>query len=122
MPAPPAPHQPSSCPFTAFPGHTRARSAASNWEFSTTATCASSSLLIKSFPNVDARLNEPYGPKDGVLHLLNLHAAPRGLRHAMIEVRNDLIASQRGQMEWAQRLSVPLIQAAAKMQQGEKNG
>lgn len=81
-----------------------------------------SSLLIKSFPNIDARLNEPYGPKDGVLHLLNLHAAPRGLRHAMIEVRNDLIASQRGQMEWAQRLSVPLIQAAAKMQQGEKNG
>ena len=80
------------------------------------------SLLIKSFPNVDARLNEPYGPKDGVLHLLNLHAAPRGLRHAMIEVRNDLIANGRGQMEWAQRLSVPLIQAAAKMQQGEKNG
>jgi predicted N-formylglutamate amidohydrolase len=73
-----------------------------------------SSLLIKSFPNVDARLNEPYGPKDGVLHLLNLHAAPRGLKHAMIEVRNDLISTERGQVEWAQRLSVPLIQAAVK--------
>jgi predicted N-formylglutamate amidohydrolase len=73
-----------------------------------------SSILIKSFPNIDARLNEPYGPKDGVLHLLNTHAAPRGLRHAMIEVRNDLITKERGQMEWAQRLSVPLIQAAAK--------
>ena len=73
-----------------------------------------SSFLIKSFPNVDARLNEPYGPKDGVLHLLNLHAAPRGLRHAMIEVRNDLIATERSQKEWAQRLSVPLIQAATK--------
>jgi predicted N-formylglutamate amidohydrolase len=73
-----------------------------------------SSQLIKSFPNVDARLNEPYGPKDGVLHLLNLHAVPRGLPHAMIEVRNDLIATERGQMEWAQRLSVPLIQAATK--------
>lgn len=72
-----------------------------------------SSKLIKSFPNVAARLNEPYGPKDGVMHTLNLHAAPRGLQHAMIEIRNDLIANERGQDEWAQRLSVPLIHAAA---------
>lgn len=73
-----------------------------------------SSKLIKGFPGVDARLNEPYGPKDGVLHTLNLHAYPRGLKHAMIEIRNDLIANERGQDEWAQRLSVPLIQATAK--------
>lgn len=72
-----------------------------------------SARLIKSFPNVDARLNEPYGPKDGVLHTLNLHGFARGLSHAMIEIRNDLVASERGQDEWAQRLSVPLIQAAA---------
>jgi predicted N-formylglutamate amidohydrolase len=71
-----------------------------------------SARLIKSFPNVDARLNEPYGPKDGVLHSLNMHGFVRGLRHAMIEIRNDLIAGERGQDEWAQRLSVPLIQAA----------
>lgn len=72
-----------------------------------------SSMLIKRFPRVDARLNEPYGPKDGVLHTLNLHAAPRGLKHAMIELRNDLISSERSQHSWAQRISVPLIQAAA---------
>lgn len=72
-----------------------------------------SSRLIKSFPNVDARLNEPYGPKDGVLHTLNLHGFARGLQHAMIEIRNDLVSSERGQDEWAQRLSVPLIQATA---------
>ncbi|MFN4142721.1 N-formylglutamate amidohydrolase [Aestuariivirga sp.] len=71
-----------------------------------------SSRLIKSFPNIDARLNEPYGPKDGVLHTLNMHGFARGLRHAMIEIRNDLVAAERGQDEWAQRLSVPLIQAA----------
>jgi predicted N-formylglutamate amidohydrolase len=47
-----------------------------------------------------------------------LHAAPRGLQHLMIEIRNDLIESERGQQEWAQRLSVPLIQAVAKS--GEK--
>jgi predicted N-formylglutamate amidohydrolase len=73
-----------------------------------------SSRLIKSFPNVDARLNEPYGPKDGVLHTLNLHGFARGLQHVMIEIRNDLIAAERGQDEWAQRLSVALIQATAK--------
>ena len=71
-----------------------------------------SSTLIKGFPNVDARLNEPYGPKDGVLHTLNLHGFARGLPHAMIEIRNDLISAERGQDEWAQRLSVPLIQSA----------
>jgi predicted N-formylglutamate amidohydrolase len=73
-----------------------------------------SAKLIKGFPNVDARLNEPYGPKDGVLHTLNLHGFARGLQHAMIEIRNDLVATDRGQDEWAQRLSVPLIQAATK--------
>ena len=70
-----------------------------------------SSRLIKSFPKVAARLNEPYGPRDGVMHTLNLHAAPRGLQHAMIEIRNDLISNERGQDEWAQRLSVPFIHA-----------
>ena len=73
--------------------------------------------LVKSFPGINAQLNEPYGPKDGVMHLLNLHAAPRGLHHLMIEIRNDLIETERGQQQWAQRLSVPLMKAATK---GEK--
>jgi predicted N-formylglutamate amidohydrolase len=75
-------------------------------------------LLVRSFPAINTQLNEPYGPKDGVMHLMNLHAAPRGLQHLMIEIRNDLIETERGQQEWAQRLSVPLIQAVAKS--GEK--
>jgi predicted N-formylglutamate amidohydrolase len=69
--------------------------------------------LIMSFPTVDARLNEPYGPKDGVLHTINLHAAPRGLRHAMIEIRNDFLLDERGQREWAERLAASLVRAAA---------
>jgi predicted N-formylglutamate amidohydrolase len=71
--------------------------------------------LVKSFSGINTQLNEPYGPKDGVMHLMNLHAAPRGLHHLMIEIRNDLIETERGQQEWAQRLSVPLIQAATKL-------
>ena len=69
--------------------------------------------LITSFPTVDARRNEPYGPRDGVLHTLNLHAAPRGLGHAMIEIRNDFLLDERGQVEWAERLSAALVHAAA---------
>jgi predicted N-formylglutamate amidohydrolase len=68
--------------------------------------------LITSFPTVDARLNEPYGPDDGVLHTLNLHAAPRGLKHAMIEIRNDFLLDERGQDEWAERLFAALTHAA----------
>jgi predicted N-formylglutamate amidohydrolase len=40
---------------------------------------------------LDARRNQPYGPKDGVTHTLQLHAIPKGLANAMLEVRNDLI-------------------------------
>ncbi|HEY8257276.1 MAG TPA: N-formylglutamate amidohydrolase [Gemmatimonadales bacterium] len=69
--------------------------------------------LFGSFPGVDTRLNEPYGPEDGVLHTLNLHAAPRRLEHVMIEMRNDLISDERGQDEWADRLSASLARAAS---------
>ena len=48
------------------------------------------------------------------MHTINLHAAPRGLKSVMIEIRNDLIANERGQNEWAQRLALPLIQATNK--------
>jgi predicted N-formylglutamate amidohydrolase len=69
-------------------------------------------FLIKAFPANKARLNEPYGPKDGVMHTTGLHAAPRGLKHVMIEIRNDLIANHAGQNSWANNLTVPLAQAA----------
>ncbi len=49
--------------------------------------------------------NEPYGPQDGVCHTLNLHAEPRGLPYAMLEIRNDLIAEAAGQQLWAKRLA-----------------
>lgn len=38
--------------------------------------------------------NEPYGPADGVTHSLKLHAVSRGLANVMIEVRNDLLATE----------------------------
>jgi predicted N-formylglutamate amidohydrolase len=67
--------------------------------------------LIGTLPVVDARFNEPYGPADGVLHTLNMHAAPRGLEHVMIEIRNDLVSDGRGQEQWAERLRASLGEA-----------
>ncbi len=39
--------------------------------------------------------NEPYGPADGVTHSLRLHALSRGLANVMIEVRNDLLSTEK---------------------------
>jgi predicted N-formylglutamate amidohydrolase len=69
--------------------------------------------LMPCFATVDARYNEPYGPQDGVLHTLNLHAAPRGLAHAMIEIRNDFLSDERGQAGWAERLAASFAHSAA---------
>jgi predicted N-formylglutamate amidohydrolase len=69
-------------------------------------------LIRKSGP-FDVRLNEPYGPEDGVCHTVNLQAGAKGLPYSMIEIRNDLIESESGQLEWAGRLGGVLQQAAA---------
>jgi predicted N-formylglutamate amidohydrolase len=64
--------------------------------------------LLPRFPHVDTRLNEPYGPKDGVMHTTALHADARGLASVMIEIRNDLIDAEGEQKAWAERLAGPL--------------
>jgi predicted N-formylglutamate amidohydrolase len=69
-------------------------------------------LIRKSGP-FDVRLNEPYGPEDGVCHTVNLQAGAKGLPYSMIEIRNDLIESEPGQVEWAGRLAGVLQQAGA---------
>lgn len=53
-------------------------------------------MLINAvrLPHRKIARNEPYGPADGVTHSLKLHAVSRGLANVMIEVRNDLIATE----------------------------
>jgi len=55
--------------------------------------------------------NQPYGPGDGVYYTLTRHAEARGLASLMIEIRNDLIATEAGQSAWAQRLAPMLLDA-----------
>jgi predicted N-formylglutamate amidohydrolase len=61
-----------------------------------------------------AELNEPYSAADGVTHLLRLHAVPYGLPHAMLEVRNDLIADAAAQDAMAALLAPVLERALAR--------
>ena len=68
--------------------------------------------LLRNSGPFDVRLNEPYGPEDGVCHTVNLQAGAKGLPYSMIEIRNDLIESEAGQIEWAGRLGGVLQQAA----------
>jgi len=59
------------------------------------------------------RRNEPYGPRDGVAHTLATHGIRRGLLNAMIEIRNDLIASPDAQRVMAALLSYSAVKALA---------
>ncbi len=62
---------------------------------------------------LDIRRNEPYGPRDGVTHTLAAHGIRRGLLNAMIEIRNDLVASHDARRGMAARLARCAIQALA---------
>jgi predicted N-formylglutamate amidohydrolase len=61
--------------------------------------------------SIVTRRNEPYGPEHGVCHTLNLHTIEQGREGVMIEVKNDLIAAETGQTEWAEKLAAILIAA-----------
>jgi predicted N-formylglutamate amidohydrolase len=58
-----------------------------------------------------AELNAPYSAADGVTQLLRQHAVPYALPHAMLEVRNDLIATPPLQDAMADRLAPVLAHA-----------
>jgi predicted N-formylglutamate amidohydrolase len=49
--------------------------------------------------------NYPYGPQDGVTHTLQRHGLTRQIANVMLEIRNDLISDDAGQILWADRVS-----------------
>ena len=59
-----------------------------------------------------AALDEPYSAADGVTHTLALHGAGAGLPAAMIEVRNDLLATEADVARMADRLARTVAAAA----------
>ncbi len=56
-------------------------------------------------------LNAPYSAEDDVTHTLRLQATPYGLPNAMLEIRNDLIATPEAEAAMAARLA-PILNAA----------
>jgi predicted N-formylglutamate amidohydrolase len=49
--------------------------------------------------------NEPYAVSDQTDYTIPVHAERRGLTNSGLEIRQDLIADQSGQIEWAERLA-----------------
>jgi len=49
--------------------------------------------------------NEPYLVSDATDYTIPVHGERRGIPHVAIEIRQDLIAGETGQREWAQRLA-----------------
>jgi predicted N-formylglutamate amidohydrolase len=57
--------------------------------------------------------NEPYFVSDETDYTIPRHGEGRGLPHVEIEIRQDLIADERGQSEWAGRITRALQDAEA---------
>jgi predicted N-formylglutamate amidohydrolase len=55
--------------------------------------------------------NEPYFVSDATDYTIPVHGERRNIPHALIEIRQDLIAEAEGQREWAKRLAAILPQA-----------
>jgi predicted N-formylglutamate amidohydrolase len=62
---------------------------------------------------LETRLNEPYSAAGDVTHTIRLHAVPCRLPNTMLEVRNDLIATDAAQEAMADRLAPILSRALA---------
>ncbi len=59
--------------------------------------------------------NEPYAATDTSDYSINHHGAERDLPHVELEIRQDLIADEAGQIAWAQRLARLLPLAVASL-------
>ena len=63
----------------------------------------------------DCRATEPYGPKDGVLHSIEKHLADGPMPYVMIEVRNDLLATDDGMSDIFALLSQSISHAVTSL-------
>ena len=71
--------------------------------------------LLKQEKGLIVGDNEPYSVNDETDYTIPVHGERRGLRHALVEVRQDLIADENGQRHWARVLARLLPQAHAEV-------
>ncbi|MEY4763072.1 MAG: hypothetical protein RLZZ200_2928, partial [Pseudomonadota bacterium] len=67
--------------------------------------------LLQAEPGLCVGDNEPYAMTDTTDYTLPVHGEGRRILHVGIEMRQDLIAEEAGQVEWAERLARLLPQA-----------
>lgn len=67
-------------------------------------------------------LNAPYSAADNVTHTLRVQATPYGLPNAMLEIRNDLIASPDAEQRMADLLAPVLNMGLVEIQKQAKAG
>ena len=59
--------------------------------------------------------NEPYAVSEETDYTIPVHGEARGLLNSGIEIRQDLIAEEAGQREWADRLANILVEIEAQL-------
>lgn len=69
---------------------------------------------------LNCALNEPYSAKDDVTHMLRVQATPYGLPNAMLEIRNDLLASDDACQGMADLLAPVINMGVAEIQKQAK--
>ena len=66
---------------------------------------------LRREPGVVVGDNQPYFVSDETDYTIPRHGEARGLPHVEIEIRQDLITEEAGQVEWARRMC-RVLQAA----------
>ena len=67
--------------------------------------------LLRAEPGLTVGENEPYSVSDTSDYSAPVHAERRGLPYLELEIRQDLIATEAGEIEWAERLTRLLPEA-----------
>jgi len=68
--------------------------------------------LLRSRGDLVVGDNEPYDVSDDTDYTIPVHGEQRSIPHAAIEIRQDLIADEPGQRQWAERLADVLLKAS----------
>jgi predicted N-formylglutamate amidohydrolase len=71
--------------------------------------------LLRSEADLVVGDNEPYAVSDETDYTIPVHGERRGLPHALVEIRQDLIADENGQRRWAHVLARLLPRAYAEV-------
>ena len=78
--------------------------------------------LLREVPDLVVGDNQPYFVSDRTDYTIPVHGERRGLPHALIEIRQDLIADDSGQRKWAGILARLLPQAYADLTASNPTG